>query len=193
MLVDGRNRLEACKRAKVKPDTVTLNGEDPTAYVLSANIHRRHMTKGQQAMAVAMVHPEPAKTKRKGSGSIEIKELNAGYLSQARSVLRHSTASAKAVLIGADSLSSAYKAAKQWEYEEEVKAEDTTERLAKLRESDLDLAEPCPTPADQRKAPRPPRRGRRPTTLNNSGLAYPERPHLGVLRSWPAPSWHRRL
>ncbi len=29
-----------------------LDGEDPTAYVLSANIHRRHMTKGQRAMAV---------------------------------------------------------------------------------------------------------------------------------------------
>jgi hypothetical protein len=45
MLVDGRNRLEACKRAKFKPATVTLNGEDPTAFVLSANIHRRHMNK----------------------------------------------------------------------------------------------------------------------------------------------------
>jgi len=33
---------------------------------------------------------EPAKTKRKGSGSLEIKELNAGYISQARTVLRYS-------------------------------------------------------------------------------------------------------
>src|ERR1700720_4779238 len=33
------------------------------------------MSKGQQAMAVAMMHPEPAKTKRKGSGSLEPKEL----------------------------------------------------------------------------------------------------------------------
>ena len=32
------------------------------------------MSKGQQAMAVAMMHPEPAKTKRKGSGSLP-KEL----------------------------------------------------------------------------------------------------------------------
>ena len=27
--------------------------------VLSANVHRRHMTKGQRAMAVAMIYPEP--------------------------------------------------------------------------------------------------------------------------------------
>ena len=32
-----------------------LDGEDPTAFVLSANIHRRHMTKGQRAMAVAAI------------------------------------------------------------------------------------------------------------------------------------------
>lgn len=34
--------------------------EDPTAFVLSANIHRRHITKGQHAMAVAMIHPGSA-------------------------------------------------------------------------------------------------------------------------------------
>jgi hypothetical protein len=30
--------------------------------VIAANIARRHMSKGQQAMAVAMVYPEPEKT-----------------------------------------------------------------------------------------------------------------------------------
>ena len=43
-----------------EPTARELNGEDPTKYVLSANIHRRHMTKGQRAMAVAMV-TQPAK------------------------------------------------------------------------------------------------------------------------------------
>jgi len=41
--------------AGVEPSVVNLNGDDPTAYVLSANIHRRHMTKGQRAMAVATI------------------------------------------------------------------------------------------------------------------------------------------
>ena len=57
MLIDGRNRRTACKIAGVEPTSRDLNGEDPTAFVLSANIHRRHMTKGQRAMAVAKIYP----------------------------------------------------------------------------------------------------------------------------------------
>ena len=34
-----------------EPDLIELNGQDPIAYVLSANIHRRRVTKGQRAMA----------------------------------------------------------------------------------------------------------------------------------------------
>ncbi len=61
MLIDGRNRREACKIAGVVPDVRELNGEDPKAFVISANIHRRHMTKGQRAMAVAKIYPDPEK------------------------------------------------------------------------------------------------------------------------------------
>jgi hypothetical protein len=46
------------------------------------------MTKNQQAMAVAMVHPEPAKVRRKGSGSSKMEGLSEGRLSEARKVLR---------------------------------------------------------------------------------------------------------
>jgi ParB-like chromosome segregation protein Spo0J len=51
LLVDGRNRLAACQLAGITPHYRILDS-DPTAYVLSANVHRRHLTKGQQAMAV---------------------------------------------------------------------------------------------------------------------------------------------
>jgi hypothetical protein len=68
------------------------------------------MSKGQQAMVVAMMYPEPSKTKRKGSGSLEPKELgiSAGRLSQARTVLVHSTDLARAVLAGSRALDAAY-------------------------------------------------------------------------------------
>jgi ParB-like chromosome segregation protein Spo0J len=52
-LIDGRNRLEACRQAGVKPTFRTLNGQDPIAFIISSNVRRRHLSKGQQAMAVA--------------------------------------------------------------------------------------------------------------------------------------------
>src|SRR5580765_7417191 len=55
MLIDGRNRLAACKLAGVEPTFTTLNGHDPVAFILSANIQRRHLSKGQQAAAALLV------------------------------------------------------------------------------------------------------------------------------------------
>jgi hypothetical protein len=36
-------------------------GTTPAAYIASANLRRRNLTKGQQAMATAMIYPAPAK------------------------------------------------------------------------------------------------------------------------------------
>lgn len=52
-LLDGRNRLEACRRADLKPTETLYKGDDPGLYVLGANEHRRHSTPSQRAMAVA--------------------------------------------------------------------------------------------------------------------------------------------
>ena len=59
LVIDGRNR--ACEIAGIEPTTVLFEGDDPRAYIIASNIARRHMSKGQQAMAVAMVYPEPKK------------------------------------------------------------------------------------------------------------------------------------
>ena len=56
-ILDGRNRLEAMERAgfDISPDALASRGAvdwhlgDPVAYVISSNIHRRHLTKQQQA------------------------------------------------------------------------------------------------------------------------------------------------
>ncbi|MGH2351268.1 MAG: ParB/RepB/Spo0J family partition protein, partial [Chloroflexota bacterium] len=53
VLIDGRHRLEACRRAGVEPRFERLNGHEPVAFILSNNIARRHLSKGQAAMAVA--------------------------------------------------------------------------------------------------------------------------------------------
>lgn len=59
VLIDGRNRLEACKLAKVEPRFAKLpDGEDPLAYIVSVNLMRQNFTRDQHFMALAMIYPE---------------------------------------------------------------------------------------------------------------------------------------
>jgi hypothetical protein len=111
VLVDGRNRREACRRAGIIPDHVLLDGQDPRAYIVSANIRRRNLTKGQQAVLVAKIYPEPEKGGRNKNAVITT-EFSSGLLSHARTVLRHAPDLAEHVINGSLSLDKAYEEAR---------------------------------------------------------------------------------
>lgn len=69
MVLDGWHRYRACEEAGVKCVTAKHDGCDPVAFVLSRNLHRRHLTASQRAAAVVAAagwHP-PHRTK-KGDG-----------------------------------------------------------------------------------------------------------------------------
>lgn len=136
VLVDGRNRRAACEIAGVAPDVRRLNGEDPTAYVLSANIHRRHMTKGQRAMAVAMILPAEMGRNAKSSKVASNLGLSGELVRQARLVLSHSAPLAHAVLHGLTSLDKAYEEARV----ASGKLNGDEARLRELSKSRPDLA-----------------------------------------------------
>ena len=42
-LLDGRNRQRACLETDQPLRTVQFTGDDPLAYVISVNLHRRHL------------------------------------------------------------------------------------------------------------------------------------------------------
>lgn len=49
-ILDGRNRWRACEELGISCQTKEYGGSDPAAFVVSENIHRRHLTPSQRAM-----------------------------------------------------------------------------------------------------------------------------------------------
>lgn len=52
-ILDGRNRYRAAQAAGVDCPMTEYSGDDAAAFVVSLNIHRRHLTESQRAMAAA--------------------------------------------------------------------------------------------------------------------------------------------
>jgi ParB-like chromosome segregation protein Spo0J len=53
MILDGRNRYRACQKLGTEIDIKEYDGDDLVGFVLSANLHRRHLNEGQRAMVAA--------------------------------------------------------------------------------------------------------------------------------------------
>lgn len=57
-VLDGRNRLRACEQLGIEPDIEEWDGKgSPAAFVISANLHRRHLKPSQRAAIAAELLP----------------------------------------------------------------------------------------------------------------------------------------
>jgi 16S rRNA G966 N2-methylase RsmD len=64
-LLDGRNRMAACKAAGIEPTYRVYQGDDLVDFIVRLNIHRRHLSAGQKALAAVDLLPiYEAETKR---------------------------------------------------------------------------------------------------------------------------------
>lgn len=54
-VLDGGNRYRACLEAGREPHFIGFQGGDIAAFVLSANLHRRHLAQGQAAAIIAQI------------------------------------------------------------------------------------------------------------------------------------------
>lgn len=94
-ILDGRNRFRACQELGVSPDLEYLNGQDPVAFVLSMNVHRRHLNESQRAIVAARI----ATMKRgRPNDKAPIGALNEDAASKALNVGERTVQRAKVVL-----------------------------------------------------------------------------------------------
>lgn len=143
-LIDGRNRLAACQRGGVDPSYSLLNGHDPVAFILSVNVARRHLSKGQAAMAVAKAHFLVAKNcdGAKGVAARSV-GVSAGLVSKAVAVMTFASELSDVVMAGG-SLDEAYEEARRRKVDAECQLKASTEltrRIAELQRQAPDLAE----------------------------------------------------
>ncbi len=147
LVLDGRNRLEACKRAEVVPETVVYDGDDLAEYVIDANVGRRHMSTGARAMSTALVlkaagrrqdgrwvgWSRTSQTSGKSSGEREA-------MRQAGVVLDYEPDLAPRVVSGEVTLNAAYEQAKAARESERLRTDEDAAR-AYVEEYVPELAE----------------------------------------------------
>lgn len=152
-IVDGINRDIACGMAGVEKRYMTLPADtDVEAYILSENIRRRHMSKGQQAVAIAMMI-ETGEGKRDGQTKqlISNLEITHSRVSEALLIRRYAAELTPGILAGTEKFDAALLAAKARKREQDDKTE-ARERQAReeaieverIRRIDPALAEMIP-------------------------------------------------
>jgi hypothetical protein len=161
-ILDGRNRYEACRRAAVRPRFIEFDGAtappgaipfDPLAYVLSKNLHRRHLSESQRAMVAAKLatmkrgRPEenaPIGANTQGAAAEQL-QVGRRSVQRAREVIEHGADELReAVESGEVSVSAAAAIARTMTPDEQtaivsqgreaVKAAATEQRIKRSRE-----------------------------------------------------------
>lgn len=78
-ILDGRSRYRACRMLGVEPAVIQYDGADPAAFVLSMNLHRRHLTTAQKRKVIGEVlRLDPSKSNNSIAGRIGVDDKTVG-------------------------------------------------------------------------------------------------------------------
>ena len=98
-ILDGRNRFRACEAAGVKPQFSDYGGDNPLAFVISANLTRRHLSADQRAVVAAKIANMDHGGDRKGdqAAKLQFDQVSRSTAAQLMNVSERSVNSAAAV------------------------------------------------------------------------------------------------
>jgi ParB-like chromosome segregation protein Spo0J len=80
-ILDGNNRYRACELVKIAPKFTDFSGDDAQArnYVISANIHRRHLSPDQRREIIAtLLKADPTKSDRLIAEQAKVSHVTVG-------------------------------------------------------------------------------------------------------------------
>jgi hypothetical protein len=154
-ILDGRNRYNACKELGFPIETKSLPvGTDPIAFVVSANIHRRHLKESQRAAIAAelatFMHggdrskaPIGALTDAAAAKLLSVGERS---VERAKSVLNKATPSIKSLVKNGElTVSAAEEAVKLPNQAELTTASKVREAVKQAKDAERRRAESDPT------------------------------------------------
>ena len=135
-LLDGRNRIAACRLAGVHP-TFKQHKGDPVAFIISANIHRRHLSESQRAMVAAKlanmrqgertdIKPYCQSNKVSQKQAADLLSVNPATVSSAKRISSESPELAKQIENGTLTIGAAKRELKREKYQARVKSHKPT-------------------------------------------------------------------
>ena len=69
-ILDGRNRYRACQELGIPCPTRVYEGQEPLAFNLSLNLHRRHLNESQRAMVAERLATLPEGRRANNSANL---------------------------------------------------------------------------------------------------------------------------